>query len=99
MSNPSKLTKLKPEHFPGSGREVAARAGIGRMTAHRHLPTVAHIGWWRRSKKGNPTAIWEWGPGEDAPCDVEPLPKLVTSRTYRLRLSRANAPKIYRRGD
>lgn len=77
--------------LPATQLRIHKRTKIGQATISRWLADLvaceeAHIGGWQRSPTGGPfAAVYYPGPGEEAPCTLEPLSVAELSRRYYLR--------------
>lgn len=74
--------------LPSTQLRIHKRTKISQATISRWLADLveceeAHIGGWQRSPTGGPfAAVYHPGPGEEAPCRLQPLSVKELSRRY-----------------
>lgn len=74
--------------LPATQLRIHKRTKIGLSTVSRWLSDLvaseeAHVGGWARSPHGGPfTAVYHPGPGEPAPCTLQPMTTAELSRRY-----------------
>lgn len=74
---------------------LASKLGVNMNTLKSRVRAAkkhgfCHVGKWRRARgAGSYQPVFVNGPGEDAPCTLEPRPGAIHSRRYRKRIKRA----------
>lgn len=89
--------------LPATQLMIRQKTKIGQATISRWCNDLvasgdAHIGAWVRSPTGGPfAAVYHAGPGQEAPCELQPLTHAQLSRRYRDRQRRVEIrEKAYR---
>ena len=73
--------------MPASVPDIADTIGMPQTSVLRAVKALCavgkcHIGGWKRSNRGLPTAIYHAGPGQDVPCTIKKLTQNQKDRRY-----------------